>query len=76
MSFIRLLVVAAAFSSGEALTPGVHAPAVRRVAAVSPVVPTVMMVRASLLRSVPPCCVGAHSPVPALHSLGPCAHAG
>lgn len=54
MSFIRLLVVAAAFSSGEAFTPGVHAPAVRRVAAISPVVPTVMMVRASLLRSGPP----------------------
>ena len=50
MSFVRLLVLAAAFSSGEAFTPGVHAPAVRR-AAVSPVVSTVMMVRASLLRS-------------------------
>ena len=49
MPFFRLLVIAAAFSSAEAFTPGVHAPAVRRVAAVSPVVPTVMMVRASLL---------------------------
>ena len=51
MSLVRLLVLAVAFSSGEAFTPGVHAPAVRRVAAVSPVVSTVMMVRASLLRS-------------------------
>ena len=58
MPFFRLLVIAAAFSSAEAFTPGVHAPAVRRVAAVSPVVPTVMMVRASLLRSGHHVCVG------------------
>jgi ABC-type polysaccharide/polyol phosphate export permease len=51
MVLFRLLVVVAAFSSGEAFTPGVHAPAVRRVAAISPVMPTVMMVRAILLRS-------------------------